>query len=360
MTFQKLLTQLVYQGATDIHLHAGLPVMAKVKGELRAFGNSNLSPDFTASLLDFFCDDQQKARFAVQRQVDVAYSVAGFSRFRVNLFRQRGSVSVILRLIESDQAQLQKVDLDPAHIAHFCAQTKGLVILCGPMNSGKSTTLSRLVDEINQHYKRIVITIEDPIEYMHRPKQAIVLQRELGADVLSPNAAITAAMRQNPDVIVVGEIRDQATATAVLEAAQSGKLVLTSLNAPNFARGFQRMLEFFSHEDRAMARISLSESLLGIIAQRLLPGLGGKRIGNFEVLHVTPEIRARLKNTHLIPNLYEALWDFGVQTFDHHLAELYRQGRIDLQTASASASSPESLKALLDNLDAEVGEGSGV
>lgn len=348
MTFQELLTQLVYRGATDIHLHAGLPVMGRVKGELRTFGNSNLSPEFTASLVDFFCDEQQKARFVVQRQVDLAYSVAGFSRFRVNLFRQRGSVSVILRLIESDERQLHKVDLDPHHIRHFCAQTRGLVLVCGPVSSGKSTTLSRLVDEINQHYKRIIITIEDPIEYLHRPKESIVLQRELGADVLTPNAAVTAAMRQNPDVIVLGEIRDLATASAVLEAAQSGKLVLTSLNAPNFARGFQRMLELFPSEDRAMARIFLSESLVGIIAQRLLPGLGTDRIGNFEVLHVSPEIRAHLKNPHLT-HLYEALREYGVPTFDHHLAELYRQGRIDLQTATASASSPENLKLLLDN-----------
>jgi len=349
MTFQELLTQLVFQGATDIHFHAGLPVLARVKGELRVSGKSNLGQEFTASLVDYFCSEKQKIHFEVHRQIDVAYSVPGFARFRVNLFRQRGSVSAVLRVIESSETQLQKVGLSDQQLQYFRSQTKGLILVCGPMGSGKTTTLARLIDEINTHHKRIIITVEDPIEYLHRSKQSAVLQRELGTDVLSPSAALAAAVRQNPDVMVIGEIRDQATVTAVLEAAQNGRLVLTSLNAPNFARGFGRMLEFFPPEERALARIFLAESLVGIIAQRLLPGLEGERVANFEVLALTPEIREYFKDAKRTPSLYEDLYDVGIQTFDHHLAELYWQRRIDRQTALASATTPENFKILLES-----------
>ena len=182
MTFNDMLASFVAKGASDIHLHAGLYPMARLSGRLVPVGDTKLSPTATESLVDIMCDERQKAIFADKYQVDLAYSVRGVARFRVNLFRQRSSVSAVLRVINSDEAQLRVVNLPPDLLSYFRDQEKGLILVTGPTGSGKSTTLSRIVDEINAVHDKMIITVEDPIEYLHRAKRSIIVQREIGVD----------------------------------------------------------------------------------------------------------------------------------------------------------------------------------
>ncbi len=246
MHFEELLTLLVHRGASDIHLHAGIPVLARFGNELKTVTQSAITPEFTQSLAEKICSPQQKARLRTFRQVDVAYSLPGLARLRVNLFYQRGSISAVLHILSGKDDSLDKVALAPEYLAFFREQQRGLVLVTGPIGAGKSTTLARLVDEINAHHTRIIVTIEDPIEYLHRPKRSAVIQREIGSDAVSYEKALLAAMRQNADVIVIGEIRDQATAAAVLNAVYTGHLVLSTFVSNDSSNVISRMLELFS------------------------------------------------------------------------------------------------------------------
>lgn len=214
MTFPELLANLVARGVSDIHMHVGLPLMARLHGKLSPITQSPLTPQYTAALVDMMCNERQKAIFAERNQVDLAYAVPGVARFRVNLFRQRGSVSCVMRVVNSDESKLKIVSLPQETINYFRDKEKGLVLVTGPTGSGKSTTLARILDEINQHHSKMIVTLEDPIEYLHKGKNSIVVQREIGQDAPSFKDGLVAAMRQDPDVIMIGEIRDHATAAA--------------------------------------------------------------------------------------------------------------------------------------------------
>lgn len=245
MTFPELLAQLVSQGASDIHIHAGMPLMVRLHGRLQPIGQSKLTPQWTATLVDLMCDERQKVLFKQRYQVDLAYSLPGVARFRVNLFRQRGSVSAVMRVISSDEEKLKIVSLPQETIEYFRDQEKGLVLITGPTGSGKSTTLARILDEINRTHDKMIITIEDPIEYLHKPKKSVIVQRELGSDTLSFDEALIAAMRQDPDVIMIGEIRNYETAAAALEAAQTGHLVFSTMHTLDTVRTVNRMMDLF-------------------------------------------------------------------------------------------------------------------
>ncbi|MGK0618584.1 type IV pilus twitching motility protein PilT [Meiothermus cerbereus] len=343
MHFEEMLVLLVHKGASDIHLHAGMPVLARIGDELKTVSQSLVTPEFTANLVEKLCTPQQKARLRTFRQVDVAYSLPGLTRLRVNLFYQRGSISAVLHTLSGEDTDLSKVNLRQEHLEFFREQRRGLVLVTGPIGAGKSTTLARLVDEINTHHTRIIVTVEDPIEYLHRPKRSAVIQREIGSDAVSYEKALLAAMRQNADVIVIGEIRDSATASAVLNAVYTGHLVLSTFVSSDSTSVLNRMLELFNQGERNINRVLLAESLLGIIHQRLVPTTDGNRVPITEVITITPRIREALKQPSQTDRLREVLREQGLegyQSFDQNLLALYYQGLVDYQTARLHAQNP--------------------
>lgn len=354
MHFNDLLQRIVERGASDVHLHVGLPAMSRINGKLNPVTESKITPRFTEALLDLMCDARQRAVFDEKHQVDLAYSVSGLGRFRVNLFRQRGSVSAVLRVINSDETSLQVVNLPSDIIDYFRDQEKGLVLVTGPTGSGKSTTLARIVDEINAVHSRMIVTVEDPIEYLHRSKRSIVVQRELGVDAPSFSEALTAAMRQDPDVIMIGEIRDHATAAAALSAAQTGHLVFSTLHTQDSVRTINRMIELFPPHERDTARVLFAESLVGIVSQRLLPRLGSGRVAATEILKGTLRVKDLVRDEDRTPELYDVLREArldGMRSFDDHLAELYDQGVIDYDTGYHAATSSQAFKMAATQVD---------
>jgi len=328
-------------------MHVGLPLMARLHGKLGPITQSPLTPQYTSALIDMMCNEKQKAIFAERQQVDLAYSVQGVARFRINLFKQRGSVSCVMRVVNSDESKLKVVSLPQETINFFRDKEKGLVLVTGPTGSGKSTTLSRILDDINQHHSKMIVTLEDPIEYLHRGKNSIVVQREIGQDAPSFNDGLVSAMRQDPDVIMISEIRDHATAAAALEAAQTGHLVFSTLHTLDTVRTVNRVLDLFPPHERDVARILFAESLVGIVSQRLLPNKQGGRVCAMEVLKGNLRIRDLIKDPDRTNEIYEALKDSsldGMQTFDDHLAELYARDQIGLDTALAHATSAQYVK----------------
>jgi len=357
MHFNDLLKQLVERGASDVHLHVGMPALARIGGKLQPVSESKVAPRFTESLVELMCDDAQMGAFKTRHQVDLAYSVAGLARFRVNLFRQRGSVSAVLRVINSDESALEVVNLPQETLDYFRDQEKGLALVTGPTGSGKSTTLARIVDEINRVHAKMIVTVEDPIEYLHHSKLSAVVQRELGVDARSFSEALVAAMRQDPDVIMIGEIRDHATAAAALSAAQTGHLVFSTLHTQDTVRTINRMIELFPPHERSTARILFAESLVGVVSQRLLPRAGGKgRVAALEILKGTLRVKDLVRDEERTGELYDALRDAkldGMQLFDDHLGELYGQGVISYETGMAAATSAQAFKMAATQVDAQ-------
>jgi len=359
VNFHDLLKTLVDRGASDLHLHVGLPPLARVHGKLIPVAETRIGPSFTEKLVDAMCDDRQRLVFSERHQVDLAYSVSGLGRFRVNLFRQRGSVSAVLRIIGSDEATLQIVNLPEETIAYFRDKEAGIILVTGPTGSGKSTTLARLVDEINRTHGKMIVTIEDPIEFLHKSKRSAIVQREIGMDATSFAEALVAAMRQDPDVIMIGEIRDHATAAAALSAAQTGHLVLATMHTQDAARTINRMMELFPPHEREVARILFAESLLGIVSQRLLPKTGGGgRVAAMEILKGTLRIRDLVKDEQRTGEIYDAIRDSrldGMQLFDDHLADLYAADQISYETAMHAATSAQQFKLSATQVDIQRG-----
>jgi len=347
MKFNDLLAKIVSEGSSDIHLHAGMPPMARKSGRMVPVSDMKLSPKVTAALVDIMCNEDQKRIFSERRQVDLAYAVEGIGRFRVNMFRQRGSVSAVLRVINSDESQLQVVNLPEDTINYFRDQEKGILLVTGPTGSGKSTTMCRIIDEVNQKYEKMIVTVEDPIEYLHRAKKSVIVQREIGPDALSFKDALIAAMRQDPDIILIGEIRDQETIAAAIEAAQTGHLVFGTLHTQDTVRTINRLLDLFPPEERDTARVLFAESCVGILSQMLLQRKGGGRVAAMEVLKVNLRVRDLIKDEKRTTEIYEVLKDStadGMQSFDDHLAQLYEQDLIEYETGYMAATSAQSFK----------------
>jgi twitching motility protein PilT len=359
MEFVDWLTKIIQLGASDIHLHAGLRPMMRHNGKLVPVMKTPLTPEFTETLPGIMCDERSRAIFEEKMQSDLAYSIPGVARLRVNIFRQRGSVSAVLRVISSSDSQLEIVNLPEDTLSYFRNQEKGLILVTGPTGSGKSTTLARIVHEINRTHQKMIVTIEDPIEYLHQSRESVVIQREIGADAPSFAEALTAALRQDPEVIMIGEIRDRATAEAALSAAQTGHLVLSTLHTIDTVRTINRMIELFPPSERDTVRILFAESLVGIVSQRLLPSAEGQeRIAAMEILKGTLRIRELVKDENRTYEIYEALKDSrfdGMQTFDDALAGLYAEDLITYETGLIAATSYQHFKMAATQIDVERG-----
>ncbi|WP_027481995.1 type IV pilus twitching motility protein PilT [Deinococcus pimensis] len=351
-SFHDLLTRLVALDASDIHLRAGSPPMARVNGEIKRFGQSPLSPEQLQKICQMMMPRPTMwDEFVSRRDSDFAYGLQGVARFRVNAYWQRGTVGLIMRVIkDKDIPSFADLGLPEDTFTHLSSQERGLILVTGPTGSGKTTTLASMLDFINSTSPVNVVTLEDPIEILHRDKVATFNQRELGADTLSFSAGLRAAMRQDPDVILIGEMRDKETVEAALSAAQTGHLVFSTLHTLDAIRTVNRIIDFFAPHERDQIRLGLAESLVGIVSQRLLPRKGGGRVLGHEVLIGTPTVRECVKDEDKLEDIKEALLrggNTGMHTFDQHLADLVREGHMTPEDAAQAATSPHELKLLL-------------
>lgn len=349
---QALLGVMVKSGASDIHLRAGSAPAARVNGNIVRFGEDRLTHQHVEAFArEMMARPGLWEEFATRRDADFAYGVPGVARFRVNAYYQRGTVGLIMRVIEDKPIpSFAELGLPAPTFEALAAHERGLVLVTGPTGSGKTTTLASILDHINATSPVNIVTLEDPIEILHRDKQALVSQRELGTDTLSFAAGLRAAMRQDPDVILIGEMRDKETVEAALSAAQTGHLVFSTLHTLDAIRTVNRIIDFFAPHERDQIRLGLSESLVGVVSQRLLPRQGGGRVLGMEILLGTPTVRDCIKDANRTEEIKQALQEGGLRgmhTFDQHLAELVQSGLMTEEDALQAATSPHELKLAL-------------
>lgn len=350
-TVAEMLKAMVQARASDIHLQAGAPPTVRIDGKLKAFGQKVLTPKEVEVIARSLLTPEQHEELAYRKEIDFAYTLPGLARFRCNLFQQRGSMGMVMRVISEAIPSFEALGVPREILEHLAGNERGLILITGPTGSGKSTTLAAIVDHINLTYAKNIITIEDPIEFLHKHKKSLVVQREVGVDTDSFISGIKYAMRQDPDVILIGEMRDRETVEAAIMAAQTGHLVLSTLHTLDSVRTINRIIDFFPLHEHQQVRILLAESLLGILSQRLLPRADGQgRVLALEIMLNTPLIRDLIKDENKTPQIKSAMVEDnirGMRTFDQHLVELYMKGLIGMEDAEATATSPHELKLLL-------------
>jgi twitching motility protein PilT len=352
--FAEVLLEVVRSNASDLHLTPGAPPMVREQGRLRPLDYPKLSPRDTREIVYSILSDEQQKRLDTDLQVDIAYSLPGHGRFRVNAFFQRAAIGAAFRRIPNEMPAFEELGL-PSIVLDFARKPRGFVLVTGPTGSGKSTTLAAMVDRINDERQEHIMTVEDPIEFLHRHKRCIVNQRELGSDAASFALALKAALRQDPDVILVGEMRDLETISTALTAAETGHLVFATLHTQDTAQTVDRIVDVFPPEQQHQVRVQLSVALQGIVTQQLLPTADGRaRVAAAEVLVPTPAVRNLIREgkTHQIYSAVQTGGGSGMQTMDAALAELVRQSKITRTLAEQRASNPEELRRLMTTVQA--------
>ncbi|HYJ23021.1 MAG TPA: type IV pilus twitching motility protein PilT [Solirubrobacterales bacterium] len=348
--FSAVLGQMVEIKASDVHITPGFPPAIRDKGKIRPMeGFPVLNSQQTREVVYGILNDDQRKRFETNQQLDFAYAIPGVARFRVNCFFQRGTVSAAFRLVPQEIPALDSLGV-PQVLRELTAKPRGFVLVTGPTGSGKSTTLAAMIDVINVEHQDHILTIEDPIEFLHSHKSSIVNQREVGSDAPDFALGLRAALREDPDVILVGEMRDLETISTALTAAETGHLVFATLHTQSTAQTVDRIIDVFPPEQQGQVRTQLSIALQGIVTQQLLPTLDGKgRTVATEVLIPTPAVRNLIREgkTHQIYAALQTSGAVGMQTMDADLARLVRTGKISRTLAEQRASVPEELSRLL-------------
>lgn len=338
----QLLTKAVNAGASDIHLKVGQPPGARVRGRIAYFRMDKIRPEDTEALAKLVVSKTVMAdKLAELTEFDTSYSVPGVGRFRVNVYRQRGSLAIVMRSIPLRIPTFEELGCTSA-AQLLCEKERGLVLVVGAAGNGKSSTLAAMIGHLNQTQPLHIVTIEDPIEFLHADQNASISQREVGLDTPNFAVALRAALRQDPDVILVGEIRDRESMDIALKASETGHLVLTTLHTPDVTRTINRMLALFDLADSGELRERIADSLQGIIAQRLLPRRDGQGLVLVsEVLVMTGTARETIRRPEGNPPLKEIMekgaHPYGMQTFEGHLRQLVQQGVIDKETARMAA-----------------------
>lgn len=328
------------QGVSDVHFTVGRPPVFRNDGEVASVPDyDTLMPEDTRNLATQLMTEEQFETFQAAGEIDLAYSVPGLGRFRVNVFHQRGSIAMALRRINSKILGLEQLGMPPA-IKDLTRRPNGLVLVTGPTGSGKSTTLAAMIDMINRERAAHIITLEDPIEYIHRHNKSIVNQREIGSDSQSFTAALRSAMRQDPDVILVGELRDLDTIAIAITAAETGHLVFGTLHTNNAAQTIDRIIDVFPPHQQSQIRVQLAETLRGVVAQQLIPRTGGGRVSAVEILTATPGVRNIIREgkTHQLVNVIQTGGQYGMQTMDASLKKLMQRGEISTEDMYARLS----------------------
>lgn len=333
--FSDLLRQAFDQGASDLHLTVNSPPVLRIDGQLHRLEAGALAPaqleEFTESMLN----QAQYEKFTARGELDFSYGIPGLSRFRINVYRQRGSIGIAARVISPTIPSFESLKL-PSVLLKLAQRPQGLFLVTGPTGSGKSTTLASLIDHVNKSKRKHIVTLEDPIEYLHRHEQSIVNQREVGLDTSSFGEGLRAALRQDPDIIMVGEMRDPETIRTAITAAETGHLVFATLHTSDAPQTIDRIIDTFPPEQQGQIRIQLAATLLVVLSQRLLPARSGKgRVCGTELLLNTSAVSnlIRSEKVHQIKSVMQTSHHLGMHTLEMSLKELLRQGTIDEASA---------------------------
>ncbi|MDQ7858761.1 MAG: type IV pilus twitching motility protein PilT [Armatimonadota bacterium] len=345
MTMEHLLRMVVERRASDLHIKAGTRAMLRVDGRLVAATEDRLPDERVRALLAEILSPEHLERFHRDLELDLAYSLPGVSRFRVNVYQQRGGVGAAIRTIPATVPTVETLGLPPV-VKRLASLPRGLVLVTGPTGSGKSTTLAAIVDHINHTRSCHVVTIEDPIEYLHQDDLSIITQREVGADTHSFADALRHVLRQDPDVILVGEMRDHETIATAITAAETGHLVLATLHTVSAAQTVDRIIDVFPPHQQPQVRMQLSVALEGVLSQTLLPRQEGKgRIAAVEIMVGTPAVRNLIREgkTHQLPSIIQSSAKEGMQSLNQALRQLVRERRVSFEDALAHTSNPAEL-----------------
>lgn len=344
-----LLRVVVEKGASDLHLCVGVPPIIRIDGQLLPLNYERVGPTECQRMMYDVLSDEQIQRFEAQLELDFSYSLGRVARFRVNIYRDRGAAAGAFRLIPAKVPTIRELGL-PIILEDLTRRPRGMIIVTGPTGSGKSTTLAAMINQINNERSLHVITIEDPIEYLHQHKYCVINQRELGQDTHEFANALRAALREDPDVILVGEMRDLDTMSNAIRAAETGHLVLSTLHTNSAAQTVDRLVDSFPANQQDQIRLMLSNSLEAVLCQQLLPraGMPG-RVAVMEVMIATPAIRNLIREakSHQITSIIQTSANVGMQTMDQHLRELYQRGIINYDDAMMRAMNAEELKKMM-------------
>ena len=346
------------RGASDLHVTVGTPPAIRLRGHLeRIEGVDPLSADDTQMLLYRVLSSEQQKQLEIKRQLDFAYAVPGVARFRVNVFFQREALGAAFRVIPHDIKSLEELGLPPS-LHEFTAKPRGIVLVTGPTGSGKSTTLAAIIDEINRTRHDHILTIEDPIEFVHKHKRCVVNQREIGPDAVSFGEALRAALRQDPDVILLGEMRDLETISTALTAAETGHLVFGTLHTQSASSTVDRIIDVFPAEQQEQVRIMIAGSLQGVVTQALLPTADGSgRVAALEILFPDDAVRNLIRQGKVeqIYSIMQTGTSKGMQTMEQALAELVMRRVVTVEVALSRSSRPEQLLGLLERAGFDLG-----
>lgn len=346
---EDILTMAVQKKASDIFLIAGQPVSYKINGNIEKQGESPLKPDQLFSMVEHLYEMGNRDRkYGEQGDDDFSVSLACVGRFRVNVFRQRGSWSAVLRVVNFQLQDVSTMGI-PKSVLELSERKKGLVLVTGSAGSGKSTTLAYIIDEINKSRNCHILTLEDPIEFLHTHNKSIVSQREIGIDSKDYNRALKAGMRESPDVILIGEMRDLETIEIAMTAAETGHLVLSTLHTVGAANTIDRIIDVFPPQQQQQIRIQLSMVLRSVVSQQLLPTTDGRQVPAFEILKANNAIRTLIRDgkVHQIPSTIATAKEEGMLSMDSSIMELYQSGKIKKETALLYAMNRESMERIL-------------
>jgi twitching motility protein PilT len=349
-TLPELLKTLVEMGGSDLHITTSTPPQVRVHGHLQRLAGAELAPSETKQLAYSVLTDSQKKRFEETLELDFSFGLKGLARFRCNMFNQRGAVGAVYRVIPEKISSFQELSL-PAVLATLAERPRGLVLVTGPTGSGKSTTLAAMIDKINKERHDHILTIEDPIEFVHQHQGCLVNQREVHSDTQSFSMALRAALREDPDIVLIGEMRDLETVESALRIAETGHLTFGTLHTNSTAQTISRIIDIFPANQQGQIRTQLSLVLEGIVCQALLPKIGGGRVVALEIMIPTPAIRNLIREDK-IHQIYSSMQTgqekLGMQTMNQSLATLYQRKQVTLEVALAASSNREELQDLIN------------
>jgi twitching motility protein PilT len=347
------LRELVAKEGSDLHLKVGSAPLYRVNGELTMDASAQpLSAEDTEGALKALLEDDAKlAEFAREHEVDFSFEITDVARYRINAFQQRGVISMACRAIPHHISTIEELSLPPV-VKELAEEERGIVLLTGTTGSGKSTTLAAMIDHMNRTMSKHIVTIEDPIEFVHQDVRSVINQREVGMDTASFKRALRRVLRQDPDVILVGEMRDEETVQTALSAAETGHLVLSTIHTVDATESINRMLDFFPPHQHAQARSMIAGTVKGVISQRLVPGADGGRVAVCEILRMTGRVRDMIVDPAQTGKLVEVITSggyYGMQTFDQALFGHVKAGRVTFEDAMRVASSPHDFKLLMQS-----------
>jgi twitching motility protein PilT len=343
--FQRILKTAIEGGASDVHLKIGAPVIYRINRELIAVNSPFPTADWMNKIVENVTPVHLKERLDEEREIDFSYFIPGIGRFRTNLFQQRGQWCLAMRYVKTRVPSFQELGL-LEQIKKIAESPRGIVLLAGATGCGKSTTLAAMIEHLNNNFKKHIITLEDPIEFVFEDNQSVIEQREIGLDTMSFHHALKHVLRQDPDIIMVGEMRDDVSFSAAMSAADTGHLVLSTLHTTNAAQSISRILDFFKAEEREQIRRQLAGTLRGVVCQRMIGTVDGQLTPALEILLNTPVVKKMIEENRLdkLPAAIETSTDDGMISFNQSLFNLVKSGRVTEKEAMSKASNPQALE----------------